>query len=98
MNSSTTGQVMALRYWATVIRRWLERWQNQVAIGTHPGLHQPRNEWGQWVHKLVPSAERMRFTPPAPSDVNGLAPRPHLQPAAESASSFAGISMAGMTT
>jgi glutamate-1-semialdehyde 2,1-aminomutase len=37
--------------------------QNQVARGTHPGAcHRLEIEWGQWVHKLIPSAERMRFT------------------------------------
>jgi glutamate-1-semialdehyde 2,1-aminomutase len=37
--------------------------QNQVARDTHPGAcHELEIEWGQWVHKLIPSAERMRFT------------------------------------
>jgi glutamate-1-semialdehyde 2,1-aminomutase len=37
--------------------------QNQVARGTHPGAcHEREIEWGQWVHKLIPSSERMRFT------------------------------------
>lgn len=37
--------------------------QQQMAKGTHPGAcHDLEIEWGQLVQKLVPSAERVRFT------------------------------------
>jgi glutamate-1-semialdehyde 2,1-aminomutase len=37
--------------------------QEQMAKGTHPGsCHDGEIEWGQLVRKLVPSAERVRFT------------------------------------
>ncbi len=35
----------------------------QVARGTHYGAcHELEVEWGEWVRKLIPSAERVRFT------------------------------------
>lgn len=37
--------------------------QRQMERGTHPGAcHDGEIEWGEWVRKLVPSAERVRFT------------------------------------
>jgi glutamate-1-semialdehyde 2,1-aminomutase len=37
--------------------------QNQVEKSTHAGgCHDLEVEWGQWVKRLVPSAERVRFT------------------------------------
>src|SRR5438270_4570501 len=37
--------------------------QRQMTKGTHPGAcHELEIEWGQLVRKLVPSAERVRFT------------------------------------
>jgi glutamate-1-semialdehyde 2,1-aminomutase len=37
--------------------------QQQMTKATHPGAcHALEIEWGQWVQKLVPSAERVRFT------------------------------------
>jgi glutamate-1-semialdehyde 2,1-aminomutase len=40
----------------------VEAVQQQVARGTHPGAcHELEIEWGQWVRKLIPSAERLRF-------------------------------------
>jgi len=40
----------------------VEAVQRQVARSTHPGgCHELEIEWGQWVQKLVPSAEKMRF-------------------------------------
>src|SRR5207248_10594440 len=37
--------------------------QAQMAKATHPGsCHESEIVWGQWVQKLVPSAERVRFT------------------------------------
>src|SRR5947207_186890 len=37
--------------------------QQQMARATHPGAcHELEIEWGRWVQKLVPSAERVRFT------------------------------------
>jgi glutamate-1-semialdehyde 2,1-aminomutase len=37
--------------------------QQQMAKGTHPGsCHDLEIEWGQLVQKLIPSAERVRFT------------------------------------
>jgi glutamate-1-semialdehyde 2,1-aminomutase len=37
--------------------------QHQVEKGTHAGgCHDLEVEWGQWVKRLVPSAERVRFT------------------------------------
>jgi len=37
--------------------------QQQAARATHPGAcHELEVEWGRWVQKLVPSAERVRFT------------------------------------
>jgi glutamate-1-semialdehyde 2,1-aminomutase len=36
--------------------------QKQMARGTHPGAcHELELEWGEWVQRLAPSAERMRF-------------------------------------
>ncbi len=36
--------------------------QQQVGLATHPGAcHELEIEWGRWVQKLVPSAERVRF-------------------------------------
>ncbi len=35
----------------------------QVAVGTHFGAgHELELEWGSWVQRLIPSAERVRFT------------------------------------
>lgn len=40
----------------------VEAVQRKVARSTHPGAcHELEIEWGQWVQKLVPSAEKMRF-------------------------------------
>ncbi len=37
--------------------------QRQMARATHPGgCHESEITWGQWVQRLVPSAERVRFT------------------------------------
>ncbi len=37
--------------------------QKQIALGTHYGAcHEAELVWGEWVQKLVPSAERVRFT------------------------------------
>ncbi len=37
--------------------------QEQAAKATHPGAcHEAEIEWGEWVRRLVPSAERVRFT------------------------------------
>jgi glutamate-1-semialdehyde 2,1-aminomutase len=36
--------------------------QRQAGLATHPGAcHELEIEWGRWVQKLVPSAERVRF-------------------------------------
>src|SRR5262249_46519633 len=36
--------------------------QRQMGKATHPGAcHELEIEWGQWVQRLVPSAERVRF-------------------------------------
>jgi glutamate-1-semialdehyde 2,1-aminomutase len=41
----------------------VEAVQRQVARATHPGgCHDLEIEWGEWVRKLVPSGERLRFT------------------------------------
>ncbi len=40
----------------------VEAVQRQAARSTHPGAcHELEVEWGQWVQRLVPSAEKMRF-------------------------------------
>jgi glutamate-1-semialdehyde 2,1-aminomutase len=40
----------------------VEAVQRQVGRSTHPGAcHELEIEWGQWVQRLVPSAQRMRF-------------------------------------
>jgi len=40
----------------------VEAVQRQAARGTHPGAcHELEIEWGQWVRKLIPSAEKLRF-------------------------------------
>src|SRR5439155_13294261 len=40
----------------------VEAVQRQMARSTHPGAcHELEIEWGRWVQRLVPSAERMRF-------------------------------------
>jgi len=37
--------------------------QIQMSIATHPGAcHELEIEWGEWVRRLVPSAQRVRFT------------------------------------
>ena len=41
----------------------VEAVQKQMPLGTHPGAcHELELEWGEWVKKLVPSCEMMRFT------------------------------------
>ena len=41
----------------------VEAVRRQMASMTHPGAcHELEIEWGEWVRRLVPSAERMRFT------------------------------------
>lgn len=41
----------------------VEAVRRQMGRATHPGAcHELEIEWGQWVRRLVPSAERMRFT------------------------------------
>lgn len=41
----------------------VEAVQQQMARSTHPGAcHELEVEWGHWVQKLIPSAERLRFT------------------------------------
>ena len=41
----------------------VEAVQRQMAKGTHYGAcHELEVEWGEWVQKLIPSAERVRFT------------------------------------
>src|SRR5262245_13679638 len=40
----------------------VEAVQRQMARATHPGAcHELEIEWGRWVQRLVPSAERIRF-------------------------------------
>jgi glutamate-1-semialdehyde 2,1-aminomutase len=40
----------------------VEAVQNQAAKATHPGAcHELEIEWGRWVRKLIPSAEKLRF-------------------------------------
>jgi glutamate-1-semialdehyde 2,1-aminomutase len=40
----------------------VEAVQRQMGRATHPGAcHELEIEWGQWVRRLVPSAEKMRF-------------------------------------
>ncbi|HXG09249.1 MAG TPA: aminotransferase class III-fold pyridoxal phosphate-dependent enzyme [Gemmataceae bacterium] len=40
----------------------VEAIRRQAARGTHPGAcHELEIEWGRWVQRLVPSAERLRF-------------------------------------
>lgn len=40
----------------------VEAVQRQVSRATHPGAcHELEVEWGRWVQKLVPSAEKLRF-------------------------------------
>jgi glutamate-1-semialdehyde 2,1-aminomutase len=40
----------------------VEAVQSQMARSTHPGAcHELEIEWGQWVQRLVPSAQKMRF-------------------------------------
>src|SRR5262245_40804601 len=41
----------------------VEAVRRQMGRGTHPGAcHELEVEWGQWVQRLVPPAQRMRFT------------------------------------
>ncbi|HKI36157.1 MAG TPA: aminotransferase class III-fold pyridoxal phosphate-dependent enzyme [Gemmataceae bacterium] len=41
----------------------VEAVRHQVGRSTHPGAcHESEIEWGRWVQRLVPSAERLRFT------------------------------------
>lgn len=41
----------------------IEAVQNQIAKGTHYGAcHEAELVWGEWVKRLVPSAEKVRFT------------------------------------
>src|SRR5499427_3878036 len=40
----------------------VEAVRRQVGKATHPGgAHELEIEWGEWVRRLVPSAEKMRF-------------------------------------
>src|SRR5947209_3944922 len=40
----------------------VEAVRRQMGKATHPGgAHELEVEWGQWVQRLVPSAEKMRF-------------------------------------
>jgi glutamate-1-semialdehyde 2,1-aminomutase len=40
----------------------VEAVQRQAGRGTHPGAcHELEIEWGQWVQRLIPSAEKLRF-------------------------------------
>src|ERR1700740_2170813 len=40
----------------------VEAVQRQMARATHPGAcHELEIEWGQWVQRLIPSAEKVRF-------------------------------------
>ena len=42
--------------------RVVEAVQKQVARSTHPGgCHELEIEWGRWVQRLMPSAEKIRF-------------------------------------
>lgn len=41
----------------------VEAVRKQVGLATHPGAcHELEIEWGEWIQKLVPSAELIRFT------------------------------------
>ncbi len=41
----------------------VEAVRRQMGRGTHPGAcHEQEIEWGRWVRRLLPSAERLRFT------------------------------------
>ena len=41
----------------------VEAVRRQIERATHPGAcHELEIEWGQWVRRLIPSAERLRFT------------------------------------
>ena len=41
----------------------VEAVRRQVALSTHPGAcHELELEWGEWIRKLKPSCERIRFT------------------------------------
>jgi glutamate-1-semialdehyde 2,1-aminomutase len=41
----------------------VEAVRRQMGRGTHPGAcHESEIEWGRWVQRLVPSAQRLRFT------------------------------------
>src|SRR5438874_11477680 len=41
----------------------IEAVQQQMELGTHYGGSHPLEvEWGEWIQKLVPSAERIKFT------------------------------------
>jgi glutamate-1-semialdehyde 2,1-aminomutase len=41
----------------------VEAVRNQMALGTHYGTSHPLElEWGNWIQRLVPSAERVKFT------------------------------------
>jgi len=61
--------------------------QEQVAKGTHYGAcHELEIEWGECVKRLLPSAERVRFTSSGTeATLHGLAPGPRVHWPAESA-------------
>ncbi len=41
----------------------VEAVRRQVGLATHPGAcHELELEWGEWIQRLVPSAEQIRFT------------------------------------
>ncbi len=49
--------------WATAIRRLSRPCGSRSGLATHPGAcHELEIEWGEWIQKLVPSAELIRFT------------------------------------
>ena len=54
---------MARCCWGTTIPRWLPRRRSALAAGTHfAANHAAEIRWAQAVQRLVPTAERVRFT------------------------------------
>ena len=62
-STSTTGWDTAPCSWGTPIRPSSRRSRSRSRSGTHYGAcHELEVEWAEWITRLIPSAEMVRFT------------------------------------
>ncbi len=77
----------------------VEAVHEQIERGTHYGAsHETEIAWAEWVLKLVPSAERVRFTSSGTEATLMAVRLPAPSPARPSSSASSIISTAGTTT